>query len=70
MSVAPGTLGHPQDLMKGMTMEDTWVSRDLPVLAAVRLLDGGAWEVTVAVAVRARSRTPAVEPTYMSSVMR
>ena len=49
MSVAPGTLGHPQDLMKGMTMEDTWVSRDLPVLeAAVRLLDGGAWEVTVA----------------------
>jgi hypothetical protein len=30
-------------------MEDTWVSRDLPVLdAVVRLLDKGAWEVTVA----------------------
>ena len=30
-------------------MEDTWVSRDLPVLdALVRLLDKGAWEATVA----------------------
>jgi hypothetical protein len=30
-------------------MEDTWLSRDLPVLdAVVRLLDGDAWEVTVA----------------------
>jgi hypothetical protein len=30
-------------------MDDTWVSRDLPVLdAVVRLLDEGAWEVTVA----------------------
>lgn len=30
-------------------MEDTWVSRDLPVLdAVVRLLDGGAFRVSVA----------------------
>lgn len=30
-------------------MEDTWVSRDLPVLdVVVRLLDNGAWQVTVA----------------------
>jgi len=35
--------------MKGMTMEDTWVSRDLPVLdAVVRLLDEGSFAVTVA----------------------
>jgi len=49
MSVAPGTLGHPRTSAKGMTMEDTWVSRDLPVLdAAVRMLDNGAFEVSVA----------------------
>lgn len=36
------------DPMKGMRMEDTWVSRDLPVLdAVVRLFDGGAYAVTV-----------------------